>query len=233
MPRPKKRTANPSEETETTKRQKTARSRHSQEESKFNTNRLIAWFKQYTTDDPAQLGPEGMERFCQDIKVEPEDIVMLVIAYKMNAKNMGYFTQSEFLKGLSDPEVLCDTATKLEKKLDYFYNLIEDPHSFKMIFRYAYDFARDKDQRSMDIETAKAMLSLLLCKSWPLFPDFAEFLEQPKAPRVINKDQWNNIFEFSRTINTDLTNYSIDGAWPVLLDDFVEYLQRKRQGSSS
>lgn len=85
----------------------------------------------------------------------------------------------------------------------------------------------------MDIETAKAMLSLLLCKSWPLFSEFAQFLEQPKAPRVINKDQWNNIFEFSRTINTDLSNYSIDGAWPVLLDDFVEYLQRNRQGSSS
>lgn len=80
----------------------------------------------------------------------------------------------------------------------------------------------------MDIETAKAMLSLLLSKSWPLFSDFAEFLEQPKAPRVINKDQWNNIFEFSRTINIDLSNYSIDGAWPVLLDDFVEYLNNKK-----
>lgn len=145
MPRPKKRVAtNPSEEIETTKRQKTTtRSKHTQEESKFNTNRLIAWFKQYTTiDDTLTLGPEGMERFCQDIKVEPEDIVMLVIAYKMNAKNMGYFTQSEWMRGLSDPEVLCDTPTKLQNKLNYFYNLINDPQTFKMIFRYAYDFAR-------------------------------------------------------------------------------------------
>jgi DCN1-like protein 4/5 len=81
----------------------------------------------------------------------------------------------------------------------------------------------------MDIETAKAMLSLLLCKTWPLYADFAEFLNLPKAPRVINKDQWFNILEFSRTINVDLSNYSIDGAWPVLLDDFVEYLQAKKR----
>lgn len=81
----------------------------------------------------------------------------------------------------------------------------------------------------MDIETARLMLALLLSKSWPLYGDFAEFLQQPKAPRVINKDQWNNILEFSRTINVDLDNYSIDGAWPVLLDDFVDFLQRKRQ----
>lgn len=84
----------------------------------------------------------------------------------------------------------------------------------------------------MDIETAKAMLGLLLSNQWTLYPDFEQFLKQPKAPRVINKDQWNNIFEFSRTINLDLSNYSIDGAWPVLLDDFVEYLQKKRQGGS-
>lgn len=84
----------------------------------------------------------------------------------------------------------------------------------------------------MDLETAKAMLALLLSKSWPLYNEFAEFLQQPKSPRVINKDQWNNIYEFSRTINIDLSNYSIDGAWPVLLDDFVDFLKKKRQESS-
>lgn len=84
----------------------------------------------------------------------------------------------------------------------------------------------------MDTDTAKAMLSLLLNKSWPLFREFDEFLQEPKAPKVINKDQWNNIYEFSRTINLDLSNYSIDGAWPTLLDDFVEFLQKKRSQKS-
>lgn len=70
---------------------------------------------------------------------------------------------------------------------------------------------KDKDQRSMDIETAKAMLQLLLGKDWPLYPQFAQFLESSKY-KVINKDQWCNILEFSRTINVDLSNYDIDGA---------------------
>jgi DCN1-like protein 4/5 len=112
------------------------------EESRFNTNRLIAWFKKYTTDDPTQLGPDGMERFCEDIKLEPENIAMLCIAFKMNAKNMGFFTQAEWVKGLADSEVQCDTPTKLQNKLNYFYNLLNDPQTFKLIFRYAYDFAR-------------------------------------------------------------------------------------------
>lgn len=145
MPRPKKRVATtPSEELEAVKRSKTAASRSRQQtmEEKFSTSKCITWFKRYTTDQIDQLGPEGMERFCQDIKVDPENIVMLVIAYKMNAKNMGYFTQSEWLRGLGDPEVLCDTPAKLQNKLNYFLNQLNDPQTFKLIFRYAYDFAR-------------------------------------------------------------------------------------------
>lgn len=147
-PRPKRRAAATTTEvaeTTSTKRAKTSassRSKQNPEESKFNTSRLITWFKKYTTDDPTQLGPDGMERFCEDIKLEPENIAMLCIAYKMSAKNMGYFTQAEWIKGLGDPEVQCDTPTKLMNKLNYFYNLMNDSQSFKLIFRYAYDFAR-------------------------------------------------------------------------------------------
>lgn len=61
------------------------------------------------------------------------------------------------------------------------------------------------------METARAMLQLLLGKHWPLFSQFAQFLDQSKY-KVINKDQWCNILEFSRTINHDLSNYDLDGA---------------------
>lgn len=40
--------------------------------------RCIAWFKKYCSiEDPDVLAPEGMERFCRDIEVDPENIVML------------------------------------------------------------------------------------------------------------------------------------------------------------
>jgi len=48
------------------------------------------------------LGPEGMEKLCEDIGVEPENVVMLVLAWKMNARQMGFFTQQEWLRGLMD-----------------------------------------------------------------------------------------------------------------------------------
>lgn len=35
---------------------------------------------------------------------------------------------------------------------------------------------------------------------------------QQSKYKVINKDQWCNVLEFSRTINLDLSNYDEDGA---------------------
>ncbi|CAE1279991.1 DCUN1D4_5 [Acanthosepion pharaonis] len=190
----------------------------------FGKKRCIAWFQEYSGVDDDLISPEGMEKFCEDIGVEPENIVMLVLAWKLAAKSMGFFTMQEWLKGMT--ELQCDTTSKLRKKLDFIRSYLNDPVCFKSIYRYAYDFAKDKDQRSMDIETAKAMLSLLLGKHWPLHSLFHQFLEQSKY-KVINKDQWCNILEFSRTIHTDLSNYDEDGAWPVMLDEFVEWLKEQ------
>ncbi|XP_060525257.1 DCN1-like protein 4 [Cylas formicarius] len=192
----------------------------------FSQKRCLAWFRGYTmTDDPDTLGPEGMEKLCHDLAVEPENIVMLVLAYKMQARQMGYFTKEEWLKGLS--ELQCDNLQRLQYRLEYLRCLLNDQNTFKAVYRYSYDFARDKDQRSMDMETAKAMLELLLGKHWPLYDQFSQFLEQSKY-KVINKDQWSNILEFSRTIYNDLSNYDVDGAWPVMLDEFVEWLRASR-----
>ncbi|KAJ6635677.1 DCN1-like protein 4 [Pseudolycoriella hygida] len=207
------------------KRPKQQQSRRQKDEV-FNNNRCITWFRQYTTpNDPDTLGPAGMEKFCEDIGVEPTNIVMLVLAYKMNARQQCYFTQSEWTQGFSDLQ--CDNASKVKSKLDHLRSCLNDFNTFKGIYRYAYDFTKDKDQRSMDVETAKTMLMLLLGKDWSLYPEFAKFLDSSKY-KVINKDQWCNILEFSRTINEDLSNYDIDGAWPVLLDEFVEWLRQSR-----
>lgn len=139
---------------------------------------------------------------------------------------MGYFHIKEWLKGMQ--EMQCDSLAKLRNKLEYLRSLLNDPSTFKSIYRYSFDFSKDKDQRSLDLETAKAMLQLLLAKCWPLYPYFHQFLEQSKY-KVLNKDQWCNVLEFSRSISHDLSNYDEDGAWPVLLDEFVDWYRKHLQ----
>uniref|UniRef100_A0A8C4SKN6 DCN1-like protein n=1 Tax=Erpetoichthys calabaricus TaxID=27687 RepID=A0A8C4SKN6_ERPCA len=158
-------------------------------EEEFSSKRCLEWFYEYAGSDDV-VGPEGMEKFCEDIGVEPENVVMLVLAWKLDAQNMGYFTLQEWLKGMGTLQ--CDTTEKLRNSLDYLRSVLNEPTNFKLIYRYAFDFARQSKYK------------------------------------VINKDQWCNVLEFSRTISLDLSNYDEDGAWPVLLDEFVEWYKERQ-----
>lgn len=194
--------------------------------STFSHKKCVSWFKSYCPPStPDVIGPDGVEKFCRDLGVDPENVALLVLAWKMGAKQMGYFTLQEWILGLT--ELQCDSLQKLQGKLNYLTLQLQDNYQFKAIYRYAFDFSRDKDQRSLDIDTAKAMLNLLLGRQWLLLNSFFQFLDQSRY-RVLNKDQWCNVLEFSRAVHTDLKNYDVDGAWPVMLDEFVEWLKISR-----
>ncbi|KAK7096854.1 DCN1-like protein 5 [Littorina saxatilis] len=217
-------------EREKSKKAKTSSSKRGMSiNSAFNNKVCTSWFREYTTKDEKCLGPEGMEKFCEDIGVEPENVVMLALAWKLQAQNMGFFTHEEWMKGMIDLQ--CDCIPKLQNKLEYLKSLLNDSVTFKSIFRFAFDFAKEENQRSLDTETAKAMLTLLLGGQWPLHSSFSQFLDQHTRYKVMNKDQWCSVLEFSRSILPDLSNYDEDGAWPVMLDEFVEWL-KEEQGQS-
>ncbi|KAB1272099.1 DCN1-like protein 5 [Camelus dromedarius] len=45
-------------------------------EEHFSSKKCLAWFYEYAGPDEV-VGPEGMEKFCEDIGVEPENVCFI------------------------------------------------------------------------------------------------------------------------------------------------------------
>lgn len=58
---------------------------------------------------------------------------------------------------------------------------------------------------------------------------WTEYLEK-NWTKTVSKDMWNQTAEFAiKTLDDDsLAFYSEDGAWPSVIDDFVDWIKEKR-----
>jgi hypothetical protein len=47
----------------------------------------------------------------------------------------------------------------------------------------------------------------------------------------VSQDEWSMMFNFFAEIKPDCSNYQDDGAWPLLLDEYVDQ-RREKAGAS-
>jgi len=181
-------------------------------------------FKQYQDAEDERIGPNGVEKLCNDLKISTTSLTALVLAGQLGASEMGYFTRDEFVGGMErlklyDLQGLKSHLTKTEKEVRL------SPPLFADLYKFAFGFCCDaNNKKSIDTETAAAMVELLLPKG-PHTEKFCEFLRQSGKYKVINKDQWSCFLEFTRNVQGDLSNYDTNEAWPLLIDEFVEYIR--------
>jgi len=206
--------------TEEEPQKKSSKPRTKEQEKKL----IDEMFRRYKDEDDTRIGPIGMETLCRDLGVQPDCIDVLIFAYLLEATTMGYFTQSEFSNGLH--KLRCFTVDEIKHDLPILVkDIISDKKKFEELYKFSYVFCCEENKKSIDIETAASMLELVL-SSYPHTKKFTEFLRTNKATaKVINKDQWICFLEFSKTIKPDLANYDENEAWPLLIDEFVEFLQ--------
>ncbi|KAJ3694927.1 hypothetical protein LUZ60_000304 [Juncus effusus] len=187
-----------------------------------DTRHLEELYNRYKDPDVDMILVEGVSLLCNDLQVEPQDIVMLVISWHMKAATMCEFSRQEFIGGLQSIGV--DSIPKLREKLPSLRAEIRDEHKFREIYNFAFSWAREKGQKSLALETAIGMWHLLFAeKHWPLIDHWCQFL-QVRHNKAISRDTWFQLLEFVKTIDPQLTNYDEEGAWPYLIDEFVDYL---------
>ena len=51
--------------------------------------------------------------------------------------------------------------------------------------------------------------------------------------RGISADEWSMLLNFFTEVKPDCSNYQDDGAWPLLLDDYVEWRREQIEKETS
>eukprot|EP00050_Salpingoeca_kvevrii_P017655 m.67104 g.67104 ORF g.67104 m.67104 type:complete len:128 (-) comp7654_c0_seq1:368-751(-) len=99
------------------------------------------------TDDEIQVN--GMIRFCEDLGVDPSDIVMLVLAWKLNAATSCVFTRKEFTEGMT--ALGLDSTAALKAALGDLRGELSNPETFRHVYLYTFDFARNPEQKGLGV----------------------------------------------------------------------------------
>ncbi|KAK2646672.1 hypothetical protein Ddye_021867 [Dipteronia dyeriana] len=192
------------------------------------SDRVENMFYKYAND--GIIDPDGIMTLCEDLKMEHTDIRILMLAWKLKAAKLGYFTQDEWKTGLKTLQV--DTLTKLRKAVSELEKEVNTSSNLLEFYSFAFRYhLTEERQKNVDMETSCELLNLILGSEYRSQVDLLiNYLKIQSDFKVINLDQWVGFLRFFEEISfPDLENYDDTQAWPTILDNFVEWLKEKRR----
>ncbi|XP_068325464.1 uncharacterized protein [Pyrus communis] len=192
-------------------------------DSNTNSRQLEELYNTYKDPDADMILVDGISLLCNDLQVDPQDIVMLVVSWHMKAATMCEFSKEEFVEGLEPLGI--DSLDKFREKIPFMRSELKDEQKFREIYNFAFDWAKEKGQKSLALDTAIGMWQLVFAeKQWPYVEHWCQFLPA-RHNKAISRDTWSQLLEFATAVDPSLSNYDAEGAWPYLIDEFVEYLK--------
>jgi len=209
--------------------------RTNSESRAYTESRIIALFEKYKDEEEDCILSEGIEEFCIDLQLKPDEFKVLVLAWQFGAEQMCKFTRHEFLQGCK--ALKADSCKGIQSKLpEVAAQVVADNDMFKDLYRFTYKFGLDNSsgQRILPIEMAVSLWLLVFSQNEPpILKKWLHFLEKHPQVRGIPRDTWNMFLNFVNTVGNDLTQYDDTEAWPSLFDDFVEFENDQLNQNSS
>jgi len=173
--------------------------------------------------------------YLEKINVSLENVELFVALEIVQAPTIGEITKQGFVEGWK--KARCeDTKKQAAFVKGEIKRLSTDIALFKRVYKHAFIAGREKDQKALSLDNALTFWGTLFAEpGWRWVGQnhdwlalWKEFLGE-KWTRSVNKDMWNMTLEFAlKSVDDEsLSFWSEDGAWPSVIDDFVEWCKAK------
>ncbi|KAK1290873.1 hypothetical protein QJS10_CPB18g01393 [Acorus calamus] len=113
-------------------------------------------------------------------------------------------------------------------KLMEHIDLSVDSSQFNRFYRFVFFICRENGQKNISVSSAVDAWKLVLNGRFRFLNEWCEFV-QNHCRHSISEDTWDQFLVFSCCVHEDLVGHDPNGAWPILIDDFVEHMYRKTQ----
>ncbi|XP_057436005.1 defective in cullin neddylation protein AAR3 [Lotus japonicus] len=114
-----------------------------------------------------------------------------------------------------------DELSMLMSRLD----LMVDFSAFSRFYEFVFFMCRENGQKNITVSRAVTAWKLVLAGRFPLLHQWCEFVEKNQRYNI-SEDTWQQVLAFTWCTRDNLEAYDPEGAWPVLIDDFVEHMYR-------
>lgn len=197
---------------------------------------------QDANDEKDKLELEStMSYLTEKLKVSIENAELFVALEVLQAPSVGVTTR----KGYVDGWKVTGVGASHQEHAAFIRNqvaaLSKDQALFKRVYRHTFVAGRENDQKAMSLENALIYWGILFAppgmqwktKNYDWLELWKSFLDE-KWTRSVNKDMWNMALEFAlKTLSDEsLSFWNEDGAWPSVIDDFVEWCREKGIGKT-
>lgn len=186
-------------------------------------------------DDPDVISMEGIGKLCEMLSIDPAtDVRSLVLVWKLGAvAKPGQIQRSEFIEGMRKLGVA--DIRGLTAKLPSLDPGFLDRGEFREFFRFVFQFSREGTHKTLERDVVLALLPIVLdANRAPHLPAFLRFLGGAgQAHQRITLDQWDSFLQFNHTVAVNLSNWEEGGAWPLLLDEYVEARRKELSAAGS
>ncbi|EPS68299.1 hypothetical protein M569_06474, partial [Genlisea aurea] len=126
--------------------------------------------------------------------------------------------ESRFISFVS----IFDELRRLKSKVDI---MMVDSKEFSRFYDFVFFICRENGQKGITVNRAVTAWRLVLAGRFRLLNEWCNFVERSQRYNI-SEDTWRQVLAFSHGVHENLEGYDPQGPWPVLIDDFVDYLYR-------